>query len=123
MPARNRVAGERHVDALAGQTLVELRRSSVGLALVDGGLEPLAHGVQAHAGLAVAHLAQRELQVARPAQEADADVLELGRRGSLRNRASGLGSRGPPRPSASVSSACERFYDAIAPLYDEWSRI
>src|SRR5207247_8462694 len=46
--------------------------------------------VQGHARLAVAHLAERKLQVARAAEVADAQLIELARgRGSL-DRAQGL---------------------------------
>ena len=56
------------------------------LTFVDRSLEPLAQRVQRHPRLAIAHLSQRELQLALAAEELDADVLDLvdrrGRSGS-----------------------------------------
>ena len=84
VPAPDRRAGHRHVDALLGQPPVELGTRQLRLARVDRGLEPLAERVQRHPRLAVAHLAERELQLALPAEVLDADLLDLvGGRGRL----------------------------------------
>ena len=77
--------GQRDVDALGRQPRIELRPRQLGLAGVDRGLEPLAHGVQRHPGLAVAHLAQRLLDRALAAQVLDPDGLDLGRRRGCRS--------------------------------------
>ncbi len=50
--------GQRHIDALRGQPGVELGARQLGLAGIDRRLEPLAHRVEGHAGLAVAYLAE-----------------------------------------------------------------
>ena len=87
---RERVAGERHVDDVLGQRAVELDPLELRLAGRDRLLDRLARRVQGHARLAVAHLAERELEVARAAEVADAQLLELvGGRGGL-DRAQGL---------------------------------
>ena len=105
------------------------RRSSVGarelrLARVDRGLEPLAERVQRHAGLAVAHLAERELQLALAAEELDAYVLDLvDRRGRLDSCERGvlecLGVHGSAEvtnvPSACLNRLDERLRGLRAP--------
>jgi hypothetical protein len=54
------------------------------LSRVDRRLERLAERVQRHPGLAVANLAERELQLALPAEVLDANLLDLvDRRGRL----------------------------------------
>ena len=87
----------------------------------------LARGVQRHAGLAVAHLAQRLLQGALAAEVAGRGRSSSSRRrGSARNRVSGLGFQRSGRPSAEriigPVTAPRSEYDAIARLYDAWSR-
>ena len=83
-PRRIGVAGQRDVDALLRQAPVELGPRQLRLARVDRCLEPLAERVQRHPRLAVAHLAQRVLELALPAEVLDADLLDLvGRRGRL----------------------------------------
>ena len=77
MAAAHPGAGHRHVDPLLGQAAVELRARELRLARVDRRLEPLAERVERHARLAVAHLAQRELQLALAAEVLDAHVLDL----------------------------------------------
>ena len=77
VPAPDLRPGHGHVDALVGQSPVELRSRERRLAPVDRGLELLAQRVQRHARLAIAHLAQRELQLALAPEELDADVLDL----------------------------------------------
>ena len=89
-PSGSCLPGERHVDDVLGQRAVELGALELRLAGRDRLLDRLARGVQGHARLAVAHLAERELEVARAAEVADAQLLELvGGRGSL-DRAQGL---------------------------------
>ncbi len=84
MPAPDRGARHRDVDALLGEAPVELGTRDVRLPRVDRRLEPLPERVQRHARLAVANLAQRELQLALAAEELDTDVLDLlDRRGRL----------------------------------------
>src|SRR5437762_3269615 len=56
------LGGERDVDALGLEPPVDLRALELGLPRLDGLLDRLTRGVQRHAGLAVADVAQRELQ-------------------------------------------------------------
>ncbi len=85
-PERQILARERHVDHVLRQTAVEVCPAELLRPHVDRCLEPLSQRVQRHAGLAVAHLAQGELELALAAEELDADPLDvLGRRGG-RNR-------------------------------------
>ena len=85
------------------------------LALVDRRLEPLAERVQRHARLAVANLAERELQLALAAEELDAHLLDLvGRRSRRQLAASGrllecLGVHG----SAEVTNASLRQLQVV----------
>ena len=73
--------GQRHVDALRGQPGVELGALQLGLAGIDRRLEPLAHGVEGHPGLAVAHLAERLLERALATEILDPHDLDpVGRR-------------------------------------------
>ena len=62
---------------LLGQPAVELGALERLLPRVDRGLELLAQRVQRHPRLAVAHLAERELQLALAAEVLDADLLDL----------------------------------------------
>ena len=71
---------ERDVGALLGEAPVELGPLEVVLARGDRRLDPLAGGVQGHPRLAVAHLAERELQLALPAQVLDPNGLDRVRR-------------------------------------------
>src|SRR5205823_13285583 len=64
------------------------------LARRDGGLDRLAELVQREPALAVADLAQRQLQLALPSEVADARLAELGRVAGGRDRAQGLGFQG-----------------------------
>ena len=73
---------QRHVDALGREPLLELGARELLLAGGERRLDRLAHGVERHAGLAVAHVAQRELERA------------TGGRGS---------GRGPPRARRATS--------------------
>ena len=83
-PRRIARARHRDVDALLGEPPVELRALELGRARVDRALEALAERVQRHARLAVADLAERELQLALAAEELDAHLLDLvDRRGRL----------------------------------------
>jgi len=52
-------------------------RSSPSCFLLDGLLDRLASRVERHAGLTVAHVAERELQVALAPEVADARLVEL----------------------------------------------
>ena len=80
--------GQRHVDALLGEPPVELGTRERRVAVVDRRLDPHAGRVQAHARLAVPHLAQRELERALPAKVLDPDRLDLvgARRGTDRRQ-------------------------------------
>ena len=84
MPAPDRRSRHRHVDALLGEAPVELGPLETGCARVDRALESLAKRVQRHPGLAVANVAESELQLALASQELHARVLDLvDRRGRL----------------------------------------
>ncbi len=87
MAERERLARQRHVDDLVAQAPVELRAAQAGAALGDGRLEPAAHAVQQHPGLAVANAAQRLGQLRLPPEHAHAHVVELrlGARGGDRS--------------------------------------
>ena len=74
---RQPLAGERDVDDVLGQGAVELGALQLGLASGNGSFDGNADGVQRHSGVAVAHLAERQLQVARAPEVADAELLEL----------------------------------------------
>ena len=98
VPERRAVSRQRDVEALGGvEPPCPLERR---LPLVDRGLEALAHGVQRHAGLPVTHLAQRELQLALAAEEADAHLVERVEGISRARSRSEPRSRAPGRPSA-----------------------
>ena len=71
---------ERDVDALGGETRVELRTGELVSPARDRGLDPLARRVQPTAGLRVAHLAQREREGALATQILEPDRLDLVRR-------------------------------------------
>ena len=101
-PRAHRRARHRHVDPLLREPPVELGAPKLRLAPVDRRLEPLAKRVQRHSRLAVAHLAQRELQLALATEELDSDVLDLvlarrGFRGGERASSSAWGSIGTAR--------------------------
>ena len=105
VPAR----GQRHVDPLGGQPLVQLGPGELGLAGVDRRLEPFAHGVQRHARLAVAHLPQGLLEGALATEILDPDLLDrlggrCGRRRGEPGPLEGVSIHGGERTSA--SSAC-----------------
>ena len=101
----------------SGEPAVELRALERRLPRVDRRLEPLAERVQRHPGLAVAHLAQRELELALAAEVVDPRLLDLvDRRGRVHCREGGalqcLGIHGSaevtnalPRPSYKLSQA------------------
>ena len=98
MPERRPLPRQRDVEALGG--LEPAGPLECGVTLVDRSLEALAHGVQRHAGLAVANLPQRELQLALAAEEPDAQHRRA-RRGSRPPRSrSEPRSRAPGHPSA-----------------------
>ena len=81
---REPLAGERDVDDVLGQRTVELGALEGGLARIDGALDRFPGRVERHARLAVAHLAERELERAAAPEVADAQLLQLrSRRGSL----------------------------------------
>ncbi len=99
---------ERDVHSLLGEPPVELRPLERGLPGGDGRLDALAGRVEGHPGLPVANLAQRELELALPAEVLDAHALDLvgrrgggdGLRGSLLERLDVHGERGyPARPA------------------------
>jgi hypothetical protein len=88
--ARGADARERDVDALLAQAPVELAAVEFLPPRGDGQLDGLAHSVQRLPRLAVAHLAERLLQIALASEVANARVVQLlGRRGT-RNRAQSL---------------------------------
>src|SRR5438270_6600877 len=74
---------QRDVDRLRREPRVELYPLKLLLAGRERLLDRLARRVQGHPGLAVAHLAQRELQIRLATEVLDAELLELagGRRG------------------------------------------
>ena len=83
-PRANRRPRHGDVDPLLGQAAVELGSAEHLLAPVDRALEALAERVQRDAGLAVPHVAERELERALASQVLDPDVLDLvGRRRGL----------------------------------------
>ena len=74
-PSGGAFPGQRHIEAFGR---VEPLRPLEGVVTVfDGSLQALACGIERHARLAVAHLPQRELQLALPPEEADAHLVEL----------------------------------------------
>ena len=119
-PSGGAFPGQRHVEALG--RVEPLGPLEGGVTVFDGSLEALAHGVERHARLAVTHLPQRELQLALPAEEADAQVVELVERRRRLDRAQSLvlerlGVHPPTVPSAFVTSP----YDPFAAVYDTWA--
>ncbi len=62
------LARERHVDHVLHETAVEVCPAEFLRPHVDRSLEPLSQRVQRHAGLAVAHLTQGELELALAAE-------------------------------------------------------
>jgi hypothetical protein len=74
---------QRHVDPLGREPLLELGAGELGLPCGERRLDGLAHRVERHAGIAVAHLAQCELQRALAADVADAHLRERGERPRL----------------------------------------
>ncbi len=64
--------GKRDVDALLGEAPVELGALQLRLSRIDGSLDPLASRVERHPGLALAHLAERQLELALPPEVLDA---------------------------------------------------
>ena len=92
------------VHDLVGEPPVEVGALQLGLALGHRVLEALAQGVEDAAGLRVANLAERLLQLALPAEVADAGLIEVGKGRSARNRASRLAFHGLGVHRRSVSS-------------------
>lgn len=122
MAAGRRPAGERDIDDVLRERAVELGTAELVLPLLDEPFELLAQRVEDAAALGVANLPEGLLELALPAQVADArrvDLFEAGRRGDGSFRLAGerLSVHG-----ASVSSSSVSSYDAIAALYDPWSR-
>jgi len=76
----DQLRGQRDVDALGGDALLELGSRELLLPGCERGLDRLADSVERHAGLAVAHAAQRELQRAVPAEVVDAHLRERSQR-------------------------------------------
>ena len=74
---------ERDVDALGREPLLELGARELRFPGGERRLDRLAHGVERHAGLAVAHVAQRELEGAPATEVADPDLGERGERPRL----------------------------------------
>ncbi len=76
-PAPDRGAGHGDVDPLLSELAIELGALELVLARGDRALEPLAQSVQRHAGLTVANLAERELELALAPEEVDPYLLDL----------------------------------------------
>src|SRR4029079_2670466 len=72
--------GKRDAGALRGEAPVELGPLELRLARGDRRLDPLAGGVQGHSRLTVAHLAERELQLALAPQILDPNSFDRVRR-------------------------------------------
>ena len=72
--------GQRDVGAFLREAAVELGPLELALARADRRLDPLARGVQGHPRLAVANLAERELQLALPPEVLDPYRLDRVRR-------------------------------------------
>ena len=114
------LAGERDVEPLLREDLLQLGLLELALPGRERVLEPLAQGVERHAALAVADAAQRLLQLALAAEVADANLVELSDRRSGRDRALRLtfeglglhaatvstGRRDPRSPRTSVPGTC-----------------
>ena len=88
---RQLLAGKRDVDDLLAQPPVELVAGECPLALVDRSFEPLADAVQQHPGLAVAHRAERQRELALAPEEPDAHVLDRVGARRVGDRAARLG--------------------------------
>src|SRR4051812_27909929 len=80
-PAAERLARQGHVERALRVEALEILRLDRVVPLRDGGFEAAADAVQHYAALAVAHAAERLNEVAPPAEEADARVVELPRAG------------------------------------------
>ena len=102
--ARKPLAGKGDVEPLPREDLLQLGLLELALPGREGVLEPLAHGVERHARLAVANAAQRLLQLALPSEVADADLVELADRRSRRDRALRLTFEGLRLHAATVST-------------------
>ena len=98
------LARQRDVRDFLGQAPVEVGALQLGLALGHRVLEGLAQIVEDAAGLGVPDLTERLLQLALPAEVADARVVQLVEGRSARNRASRLGFHGLRVHRRSVSS-------------------
>src|SRR5215467_6011879 len=72
------LGGQSDIDALGCKALLELRARELRLPFGKRSLDRLADCVERHAGLAVAHFAQRELQRALTTDEASSDLGERG---------------------------------------------
>src|SRR5918996_267795 len=84
LASRDRRPGHRDVDPLLGEAPVELGALQLRLTTVDGSLEALAKRVQRLPGLAVADVAERELERALATEVLDPHLLDLlGRRRRL----------------------------------------
>src|SRR5262249_14233957 len=104
---REVLAGEGDVDDLLAEAPVKLLALERSLALGHALLEARAHAVQEHAGLAVAHLAERKRERGLTTQEANPDLLELvARRRPLRCLQGFLLVLRPLRHGASKIAGC-----------------
>ena len=83
--APQRRTGQRHVQHLV--ELGELGPLELGLARVEGGLEPFSCGIERHPALAVTHAPERLLQLALTSEVPDARVVQRRARGRGRDRA------------------------------------
>src|SRR5581483_11366635 len=76
-PARERLAGQRHVHRALRVDAVELGALEPGPLLLDGRLELLPQRVQPHPRVAVPDFPERQLEPALPAEVGDTGVVEL----------------------------------------------
>src|SRR5207245_4812398 len=88
MAAPESRAGQRDVEGLVERC--ETLALELGLAGLERLLQPFAGGVQRHPGLAFTNRTQGLLQLALPAEVADTDLIELGRRRRGSDRGLGL---------------------------------
>ena len=134
MAAPVRGGRERDIDALAREPAIQLGALQLGGAGFDSSFERAARRVERHPRLAIAYVAQRELECALAPQVVDAYLLDLvdGRRGGDRgeglllerlhvHRDARVPRTGDGLPASPASIAGMGSYDAFASIYDDWS--
>ena len=126
--AAEHLGGERHVGAFRGELVVELGVADRGAAGIERLLDLLADRVQADPGLAVADLAELQLQRARATEPLDRGLLDvvrglraLERGGRVADVRVGIPSHGGDCIRAFGDYTTVSAYDSIARLYDPWS--